>query len=150
MKNYDELEKELPFKTGEGAHPTIRYNLLDELPKDRLILALKRLRKRVETVDLSGYDDTTPGSKNNECTWGLCSDSEELWPDAQDHTFPHDFIDDGRMTQLGYQGYCPMQREKGNGSGCFWYCQFFQRKFTNPTREKYLKMIADKIAELEV
>lgn len=117
-------------------------NTLRKLSPKRLMFAYIRLKRIVESTKLSGYDDTTIGSKNTECTWGLCSENPKLWPDRIDHTWPHDLK---RIAPLNYQGHCPMQMEKGNGSGCFWYCKFFQHKYKNPSREEYLEMIAKKL-----
>lgn len=83
---------------------------------------LVELKRRVkEGVDLHAYDDTTRGSKNTECTLGLCDDSIE---DARDgvysrkhHHCPHDsryFTRDGQPT-----GVIP------DLNGCFHTCRVF-------------------------
>jgi hypothetical protein len=142
------------FESKSGAVPSIQVNVVRKLTKDRLLVVLRRLRERVASVDLTGYDDTTLGDKNTECAWGLCSDSPELWPDAKDHTFPYDFLNRGRVSSLGYKGACPLQMEEGNGSGCFYYCRFFQASQYRSVwpaldRDSMLERIDAKIRELE-
>lgn len=120
----------MTYKTKNGAHPSIKINVLRKLPQDRYVAALKRLRDAIAAGrPLDAYDDTTPGCKSTSCSWGLCHDSAETWPDAQDHTFPVDFERYGRISTLGAPGKCPLdKREDIGGSGCFWTCRVFQGK----------------------
>lgn len=147
--DYDELEKSLPFKTREGAHPSIRVNVLRELPVERQRLALERLRRIVQEEDLNGYDSNFVGDKNNECTWGACSEDKKLWPDVQDYVWPHD---EDRVAPLSGMP-CPLDTgpdpEMGR-SGCFYRCRFFRsRKFGLPSREEVLKRIDEMLKELD-
>ena len=136
------------FSTYSGAHPSIQVNSLDRLSKERTIVALQRLRKIVETEPLNGYNDTTIGYKNTECSWGLCSDSKKLWPDAKDHVFPYDFLNYGRVTTLSKGHACPMVVSSSrNGYGCFWNCRFFQRH-KSPTQKEMLALIDAKLVEV--
>ncbi len=141
--------EEHEFETRSGVDESIQVNVLDiELPIARVIVAIKRLRQIVEDTELTGYDDTAPGSKNNECTWGLCYDSPRLWPDARDHTFPYDFLNRDRMSPIYAGDHCPMLFKKPQeGTGCFYTCRFFSG--TKPTREQYLADIDRKLEELK-
>lgn len=85
--------------------------------------ALEELKRRVSSgLALSAYDDTTRGSKNTECTLGLCDDSIEGAQDGVyargNHHCPHDsryFGKDGRPT-----GNPPEL------NGCFHTCRIFK------------------------
>lgn len=88
---------------------------------------LLELKRRVATgVSLHAYDDTTRGSKNTECTLGLCDDSIEEMRDGvyarhEGHNCPHDaryFTKDGE----------PTGKTGRDLNGCFWTCRVFQRK----------------------
>ena len=105
---------------------------MTKLPQHRYVEALKRQKARIvaDAVPLTGVDDDSPGSKSTECSWGLCSDDKEAWPDAQDHLWPDEFERYGRVAPLYRkpQQLCPMDtREKGNkdSNGCYWTCRFF-------------------------
>lgn len=80
------------YTTKPGAHSSIRINVLEHLPEERYLAALQRVRDAIAAGrPLQFYDDTTPGDKSTSCSWGLCHDSKDTWPDAQDHLFPSDF-----------------------------------------------------------
>jgi len=142
------------FETKSGVVPSIQVNVQKKLSPDRILVALKRLREKVSSSKLSGYDDTTVGCKNTECEWGLCSDSPKLWSDAQDHIFPYEFLNRERVTPLQSKGVCPLQVESDNSSGCFHSCRFFQsRKYRAEwpqlDKDSVLARIDAKISELE-
>ena len=149
MNYYDILEESLPFRTIEGAIPSIRVNILRELPKARQKAALRRLRAIVEAEPLDGYDDTTIGCKNTECTWGLCQQNKKLWPDPQDYKWPHD---EDRVAPISRVVACPLDTDPDTGmgnNGCFYRCGFFNsRKFGKPTREEVLKRIDELLENL--
>jgi len=145
--HYDTIEKDLPFKTKEGGHPGIRVNVLEELPKERQILALMRLWKIVEKRPLKGYDDTTVGAKNTECSWGMCQQNDWLWPDPQDYIWPHQ---KDRIAPLdGVR--CPLDTDHEKLEwGCFYRCRFFgSEKFGEPLRKEVLFKIKEMIEKLE-
>lgn len=96
----------------------------------RFVAALKRQRERIASgLKLSKEDSDEPGNKFTTCTWGLCSDEKEAWPDAEDHLWPDQFESAGRVAPK-YRGKghaCPMSR--GNRSdGCFYDCRIFQKR----------------------
>ena len=134
----------MTYKTRNGAYPSIKINVLDKLPGDRLLLALKRLRKAIaEGRPLVAYDDTTPGDKSTSCSWGLCHDSAETWPDAQDHTFPVAFEKTGRISTLETGHQCPLDFDPDfQGGGCFWTCRVFQttKKRPLPSKDEVLEL----------
>lgn len=142
----------MTYKTRNGAHPSIKINVLNKLPKDRLLLALKRVRQAIANGrPLIAYDDTTPGNKCTSCSWGLCHDSAETWPDAQDHIFPVDFERRKRVSTLDYDLKCPMVRDpKFQGGGCFWVCRVFQadKAQPRPTKDEALKLYDEAISRL--
>jgi len=52
------------------------------LSQGRYIKAMERQKARIEKgIKLTFYDDNTSGYKSTECSWGLCSDDKEAWPD---------------------------------------------------------------------
>ena len=138
----------MTYQTKNGAHPSIKINVLRKLPHDRYVAVLHRLRDAIANGrPLDAYDDTTPGCKSTSCSWGLCHDSAETWPDAQDHTFPVDFERYGRISHLSAPGKCPLDKRKDvGGSGCFWTCRVFQGKVGNGlTQKKALALYDDAI-----
>ena len=151
--------EEFDFTTETGARPDIQCNVPNHLSVERVIAALKRIKKAVhDTLKLDGDDCTMVGMKHTECSWGLCNDTPEMWPDAKDHLWPYEFLNTGRSAPLYHgAGTCPMDKRrywnkqgKPNESvqGCFYSCRFFGRG-PKPKREEYLKMIGERIAELE-
>lgn len=90
---------------------------------NRTLLELKR--RVAEGVALTAYDDNTRGSKNTECSLGLCDDSIEDMRDGvyarhEGHNCPHDaryFTKTGEPTRHGK-----------DLNGCFHTCRVFQRK----------------------
>jgi len=109
-------------------------NELRVLPASRYLKALERIRESIaQGKKLDFYDDTTPGNKSSSCTWGLCSEDAEHWPDAEDHTFPTDFTRFGRMSPIsrGEGDMCPLDRRQGQKDstwGCFYHCRVFRSK----------------------
>ena len=125
---------------------------LKKLTQERYIEALLRQRRRILSgeVSLSGHDDETPGCKSTECSWGLCSKEKAAWPDAQDHNWPDQFEQKGRMAPLKRRPHqlCPLDKRGFNGpSGCFWGCMFFQGDARNLTQEKVIQLYDKRIAE---
>jgi len=97
MESKPGRNEEHNFTTESGNHPDTQVNVLKKLPIPRAILALYRLRQLVDKIGLDGHDDVTPGCHHMTCSWGLCNDTREMWPDAQDHVFPYDFLNDGQI-----------------------------------------------------
>ena len=127
---------------------------------------LRRFRQRiVDGIELIDDDSTFPGAKHTSCSWGLCECLDEsAYPDANDHTFPVDFLTRGRLTprSVSEDGKrCPMdradrRRDVENGMvgrwGCFYRCRVFRPKPRGakpPTREEAIKLYDDLIAERE-
>ena len=152
------------FVTMEGAHPSIRVNILNKLPKDRMIVALKRLRAIVQTEGApSGIDSNEACAKFTTCSWGFCRDEgklwsdpsgmKSLWPDAQDHIWPYAFLKEGRVAPLHYGKSCPLYEGIDDANGCFYKCRFFRRNRKNRksklTKAEALKLIDKRIEELE-
>lgn len=127
------------------------------LPQDRYVAALERQLKRItDGLELKYFDDTTPGQKATACTWGLCSDEKEAWPDAKDHLWPHEFLNRGRVAPkyLKSGQKCPLDtRELGdpNPNGCFYTCHIFQAKMLGgrPTREQTITLYTSRLKELK-
>lgn len=138
------------YKTYPGARPEIQINKLWHLPKERLLLTLKRLRTAIaDGRPLKHSDDP-------DCSWGLCHGSAETWPDAQDHTFPIDFETRGRVTPLDTRkpNECPLDRNNGGKaglSGCFYTCMVMRPKQGQPklTRELAIARYDAAIQRLE-
>jgi len=135
-------------------------NAYDALPHHRLVAALKRFKNKIESgVPLSYFDDNTIGNKDMGCTWGLCNDTVEDWPDIEDHTFPLSFADNERSSAL-HHGHltCPFdhpwpqdhKRKHSNvkGNGCFHRCLIFQRR-EQMTRERALQLYDERLSELD-
>jgi hypothetical protein len=127
-----------------------------EMTDEAYLKALLRLRERIEKCNLVYFDDDTIGSKDTQCTWGLCCASKEQWPDPEDHLWPDQFIKEGRVAPKYRKPYqvCPMDtrpvpnREAPRRNGCFYTCLFFQ-KGANPTCKDALELVDNIITRVE-
>jgi hypothetical protein len=129
------------------------------MPQDRYIAAMKRLRALIEGGrQLTKEDSNTPGDKHTTCSWGLCADDAETWPDAEDHLWPDQFREHGRVAPkyLGNTQRCPMDRRAGQQTsalaavqGCFHTCRVFKRQIRNGDRETVLRLYDEQIARAE-
>jgi hypothetical protein len=136
------------------------------LPQDRYIAALERQRARIEGgLELEYYDDTTIGAKETHCSWGLCSHDKEAWPDPEDHLWPGQFVEEGRVAPR-YQvkgQLCPFDtdqnarghiRDVGDPQGCFYRCRFFQARTLRatlgppPDRKRALELYDERLAKV--
>lgn len=108
------------------------------LPQDRYIAALERIKGQVENdgLKLDFEDSTTTGDKYTHASWGLCSGSAAQWPDAQDHLWPDQFKAHGRVAPLyrKERQFCPMDTRPFHTKppssmdlfqGCFYTCRLF-------------------------
>jgi len=121
--------------------------------------ALQRQRQRIaDGLKLDFWDDTTVGAKETHHAWGLCSTDKEAWPRAEDHLWPDQFLEDGRVApKYRVNGQvCPFDTQKtpkghiyetGNPTGCFYRCMFFQarRLGTPPNRKRALELYDDSL-----
>lgn len=98
------------------------------LNNDRYLAALYRQRDRIASgLEFSAIDSDAIGAKFTHASWGLCSEDKEAWPDAEDHLWPDQFENSGRMAPK-YRSEtqpCPMQ-SKGGPTGCFFSCRIFK------------------------
>jgi len=135
------------------------------LPHERYVAALERIKAQIEAglkLELDNSDVT--GDKHTEATWGLCSGSAEQWPDAEDHLWPDQFTNEGRVAPLYREDhqFCPMDTrpfhtkppsELDLMQGCFYTCRLFNPNkgykkqkgvttdvFDKPNREEAVKL----------
>ena len=129
------------------------------LTNERYLIALQRFRAAIAkgNTSLTGFDDNTIGDKDTQVTWGLCNSEAAMWPDAQDHIWPHLFTTEGRSAPLHTatgQG-CAFDQNRHSADnppyGCFYRCDFFQTKRNTPlpTRETILARYDELIARVE-
>lgn len=117
------------------------------LPKERYIAALERIKKLiVKGEKLVAVDDTTPGDKSTTCSWGLCSEAKQAWPDAEDHLWPDQFLKYGRVAPkyLRNGHPCPIDartpaEHKKDLNGCFHTCRVFRAKGKRPDAETVIE-----------
>lgn len=102
--------------------------------------ALIRFQEYIKSGgELWKYDSTTIGDKNTECSWGLCCQSVNMWPEDtrvfDGRTLPGPIVgqEDRRIVQVKYLGdnhHCPFDRRLGgnepNTFGCFYHCRIFR------------------------
>lgn len=132
----------------EGAHPSIVINKRRTLTVEQYADTLRRIRKTVESEPLRAVDDVTPGAKSTTCNWGLCSGRKDHYPAPELHTFPQDFADYGRVSELEPPKPCPMMDVKvPSRGGCFWQCRVFQSKLKTPSRKEAIALIDAKLME---
>ncbi|EOE0154449.1 hypothetical protein ACJ8S7_005102 [Klebsiella pneumoniae] len=110
------------------------------LSDKRYLAALERIKVLiVDGLPLKGYDDTTVGCKNTECSWGLCAQTKQHWPDKEDYLWPEQPNRISPKYTKEYQA-CPMdKRENPTLNGCFYTCRFFN-KGKNPTRDEAIAL----------
>ena len=102
--------------------------------------ALIRLKTLIESgLPLDYEDSDTIGFKHTWCTWGLCSEVKEMWPEPEMHLWPDQFISRGRVAPLYRQRHhlCPLDiRAKGTGNGCFYTCMVFNSRTCGKTLQR--------------
>jgi hypothetical protein len=104
--------------------------------------------KRGKPLDTENSD--AMGDKHTECSWGMCTEGEDVFPKGQGLRM---FDDERRpkyrasMFNTEYALECPL-REGINESGCFYQCRVFQRNKKTPTREEAITLYEDRIAKL--
>ncbi len=127
-----------------------------ELPTNRYLIALVRLRNRISDGLELGLSDSDAIGDSGECvSWGLCSRSKVTWPDAEDHLWPDEFLEGGRVSpKYGKIGdVCPFDdtsREDGLTPppwGCYYRCRILRPKKgeSRPDRKVALEMYDDVI-----
>ena len=138
-----------------GANEHIIINKQDHLTYRQLLGVLLALRNKIaDGMKCDSEDSDEVGNKHTTCTWGLCTDDQEVYNDNRMHVFPKDFDERGRMTPLVPPGpLCPMQRvEKGSRTfGCFYQCRVFRptkSDKTPPSREEALKLYDQQIKQV--
>ncbi|KAA0910650.1 hypothetical protein [Pusillimonas sp. ANT_WB101] len=136
------MKEEFKSYCREGAHKSIVINNNDELSNDQYVATLRRIRKTIADAPLAAVDSNTPGDKYTASNWGLCSELKEHYPSPELHTFPMAFVDHGRMSALscGADVKCPMRVSGMGGSGCFYDCRVFSKKFKTPSQEEALRL----------
>jgi len=93
--------------------------------------ALRRMLGRIkEGLRFEAWDSDEVGAKDTHCSWGMCSNDIEQWPEADDHIFPDDFEERQRVVPRDAPGGCPLDRRTGTDEedrwGCFYHCRVFQ------------------------
>ena len=102
-----------------------------QMPVSEYRIALERQLARLQAgAVISGYDSTTIGDKNTECSGGLCWNSVELWGGLLAARFlPAEGPRNGSQRIRYLPLPCPLDhREKPSVSGCFYHCRFFNPK----------------------
>lgn len=132
----------------EGAYPSIVINNRDDLTKKETIKVMESIKKTIQSESIKGYDCDAVGAKNLECNWGFCGDRKDHYPDPDMHTFPQDFVDNGRISHLNPAIACPLRYKHREGRGCFYDCVFFSRK-KNPDKGKALILYDNAINKLK-
>lgn len=113
--------------------------------------ALRRFRDKIEKgAPFDAEDSCAVGDKYTSCSWGLCSCRNAAdWPDANDHLFPEDFVQRGRISPRyrDRDRACPLGAAT-ESQGCFYQCRVFQHR-QPPSREEVLKLYDELIQKRE-
>lgn len=116
------------------------------------LTALKRMRDRIsDGSNFTAFDDTTPGNKSTDCSWGMCTNDPNFW--AKDELMFPDrgpirvgcradgspvLHESSKYHKDGQQ--CPFDRRNGTedqlASGCFYHCRVFSRKRGEPLTQE--------------
>lgn len=144
------MREEFKSYCHQGAYECVVINNNDRLSKEQYIETLKRIRQTIEKSPMVAIDDDSPGNKYTGCDWGLCGEIAEHYPTPELHTFPMDFVDSGRISQLSCSDdvKCPMRVDGIGPMGCFYSCRVFGRKFKTPSKEEALHLYDEAIKEL--
>lgn len=137
----------------QGAYPSILINNQRLLSKEQYREVLLNIRRTVNSEPLIACDDTTLGAKSTTVNWGLCSGRPDHYPDPRMHTFPKDFDDRERVSELrppaGHD--CHLRKDTPHdGSGCFWHCRVFRAKRgKKPERDQVIRWIDEKLEKVK-
>jgi len=122
------------------------------MSKERYVEAMRRIRSQIANgLALEKIDSNTPGERYMHCSWGLCSMNSEQWPDPEDHKWPDQFIEHGRVSPKHFEmdHECPFAGpqvvQPPNWQGCFYRCAVFQCGLTDRAEavELYDRKITD-------
>ena len=122
---------------------------------ERYLAALKRIRDLiVGGLQFIKDDDNTPGNKHTECSWGLCSENKQAWPDSEDHLWPDQFLNQGRVAPKYLKIYqrCPLNMRVTSEmtmNGCFYTCSVFKNKGVKFDRNEVISRYNEQIACIE-
>lgn len=125
------------------------------LSDEEWLAALKRARELIAAgLPFDAFDCDETGDKSTEASWGMCSESLDLWPSFDLHMWPVEFITQGRRAHRSSAGgvqRCPFDRDPSPPPyGCFYRCQIFSppRRGSRPTRDEAIAAYDREIAEL--
>lgn len=121
-------------------------------------LLQRQLRRLQEGVEKTSVDSDMRGSKVTEFSWGLCSETLEVYPTEDLQLFPDDFRDHGRIAPK-YRDHerqpCPLdirsdKQRKEDRNGCYYTCAHFKghRYKGHLTRETAIKRYEERITEV--
>jgi hypothetical protein len=127
-----------------------------KMTDERYLAALIRIKTLIcKGVKLDADNSDYMGDKHNECTWGLCNDTKSAWPDAEDHLWPDQFIEHGRVAPLYTQAHqwCPLDKRMTDDApesmnGCFYTCRVFQRSRKTLKKHGPMSKHLDYVVEL--
>ncbi len=121
------------------------------MTNDRYLAALYRQRDRlIAGLEFEAVDSDTMGDKFTHASWGLCSRDAGAWPDADDHLWPDQFEQYGRVAPKYRKGgqICPMQRKEGP-FGCFYSCRIFKTgEISRKTRQRAIELYEARIGKI--
>jgi len=136
-----------------------------DLTDKQFVELLKRQLKRIaDGVKLDHVDSNQTGSKFTHCSWGLCSEDMETWPDPETWLFEpfrnYAYNEDGELVDVPrpkYRGdhqFCPFDRKDNRSAqdgsfGCFYRCRIFRPKGEKrPNRERAIELYQIRLREV--
>lgn len=156
-----EVETDDQYPYAYWPNEFVLLNTRNELAKQQVLKILKIIRVAIQSGHrLDAEDSNEIGNKYTECSWGVCSEAKEYFPDPEMHIWPKSFVEQDRVAILEFpEGtWCPMRAVKvaglhhtegGGASGCFYQCRVFQRNLDTPTQEEALALYDEEIGILE-
>jgi hypothetical protein len=135
------------------------------MPWNTYLAVLCNLRDEIKNgAALSYWDSEAIGDKDNECTWGLCTKSKDVYPDPDMHVWPWQFEAQGRHAPKYRQAgqHCPMCHDwqdqafgkpkwEAQGTGCFYSCRLFTPNYEGqPSRERAIALIDQCIQQVKM
>ena len=134
QEDWEKICQEFPdvSKADTGLHCSLYWGNIHwediEMPVSEYRIALERQLARLKQgITITGYDDTTPGDKDTQCTGGMCWEGEELWGGRLAMRFmPAEGPRNGQQRARYRPLACPLdRRDNAFRWGCFYHCRFF-------------------------
>jgi len=118
------------------------------MTKNDYAKVLRILRKKIDTgLSLSCVDSDTIGNKYTECSWGICMETPDNYPDESMRIRPELMAHNRVASKFPPEGFnCPLDKHPEDRWGCFYRCRAFQGGIN---REQALALYDETLKQLD-